>query len=271
MLKTMRLFWWSEVKLMGKTQENYGDVLGLYLAEKISGKKVSFAHPKKWSVRDYFQPIYVTAGSILAHVNRKCVVWGSGVINADQKVHSAKFMAVRGPETRACLMAQGYIVPEVYGDPALLLPLYYKPEVTPQFEYGIIPHYVDYNKVKAYYQPLDHVKVINLMTNNVEATTREILSCKRIVSSSLHGIIVPHAYGIPVLAVRFSDKLFGDGVKFKDYMASVKIHNFTMLDYTELKPMEQIQRDFKSHALAVQPQVIQQLQDGLMAVCPFKS
>lgn len=270
MLKTMRLFWWSEVKLMGKPQENYGDVLGLYLAEKISGKKVSFAHPKKWSIRDYFQPVYVTAGSILAHVNHKCVVWGSGVINANQKVKPAGFVAVRGPETRACLMAQGYEVPEVYGDPALLLPLFCKPEVAPLFEYGIIPHYVDYKKVKDYYRSLDYVKVINLMSNDVEATTRDILSCKRIVSSSLHGIIVPHAYGIPVLPVRFSDKLFGDGVKFKDYMASVEITNFNMLDYTELKPMEQLQRDFETHALTVKPQVIKKLQEGLMAVCPFK-
>jgi hypothetical protein len=256
---------------MGKSHENYGDVLGCYLVEKISGKRVLFSHPKKWSVRDYVQPIYVTAGSILAHVNRKCVVWGSGVINANQKVRPAQFLAVRGPETRACLMAQGHQVPEVYGDPALLMPLYYKPEVVPQFEYGIIPHYVDDEQVKAQFKDDPRIKVINLMTNDVEATTREILACKRIISSSLHGMIVPHAYSIPVLAVRFSDKLFGDGVKFKDYFSSVGINDFKIVDGNLLKEFSDFESYFESYATIANPDDINQLQDGLMDVCPFKT
>ena len=68
--KKIRLFWFSEPKLMNKPKENYGDLLGKYLVEKISGKKVRFVNPKKWSLFNYVQPIYVTAGSILAHVNK---------------------------------------------------------------------------------------------------------------------------------------------------------------------------------------------------------
>lgn len=36
---TIRLFWWNERIIQGMSKENYGDVLGRYLVEKISGKK----------------------------------------------------------------------------------------------------------------------------------------------------------------------------------------------------------------------------------------
>lgn len=149
--KKIRLFWWSETLLMKKPKENYDDVLGKYLVEKISNKKILFSHPKKFSILDFWQPIYVTAGSILAHVNKKCIVWGSGIINHNQLVKSAKFLAVRGPETRRILMSQGYDVPQIYGDPALLLPDYYNPKIDKIYKLGIIPHYVDYEFVKKHY------------------------------------------------------------------------------------------------------------------------
>lgn len=37
--------------------------------------------------------------------------------------------SVRGPVTRNILMDLGYDVPSVYGDPAILLPLFYNPIV----------------------------------------------------------------------------------------------------------------------------------------------
>ena len=170
--KKIRLFWWSEPLLMGKPKENYGDVLGKYLVEKISNKKVLFSQPKKFSILDFWQPIYVTAGSILAYVNKKCMVWGSGIINHNQIVKPAKFLAVRGPETRRVLMSQGYEVPKIYGDPALLLPDFYSPKVDKKYQLGIIPHYVDYVFVKKHFSHLKDVLIIDLMTKNVEEDNR---------------------------------------------------------------------------------------------------
>ncbi|WAC01947.1 hypothetical protein N7U66_19215 [Lacinutrix neustonica] len=109
--QTMRLFWWNEKKLQGKAKENYGDLLGCYLVEKISGKRVVWANPSKKSIANFFSPIYVTIGSILAQVTTNCIVWGSGIISKEYSIKKATFLAVRGPQTRAHLLNQGYEVP----------------------------------------------------------------------------------------------------------------------------------------------------------------
>ncbi|GAA4942994.1 polysaccharide pyruvyl transferase family protein [Algibacter agarivorans] len=255
---------------MGKPKENYGDVLGRYLVEKISNKKVLFSHPKKFSILDFWQPIYVTAGSILAHINKKCVVWGSGVIQDNQIVKPAKFLAVRGPETRRVLMSQGYDVPEIYGDPALLLSDYYNPKLDKKYQLGIIPHYVDYEFVKNSFSHIKDVVVIDLMTNDIEHTTNEILQCKYIMSSSLHGIIVSHAYQIPALWIKFSDKLFGDDIKFKDYFKSVSIEPYTPLSIELLNDNENFEKLFERDKALPDKNIINNLKKGLMDVCPFK-
>ncbi|WP_298556310.1 polysaccharide pyruvyl transferase family protein [uncultured Algibacter sp.] len=268
--KKIRLFWWSESLLMGKAKENYGDVLGKYLVEKISNKKVVFSQPKKFSILDFWQPIYVTAGSILAHVNKKCIVWGSGIINQNQIVKAAKFLAVRGPETRRVLMSQGYDVPEVYGDPALLLPNYYNPKVDKSYTFGIIPHYVDYAFVKNKFGHLKDVLIIDLMTNSIEDTTGQILQCKYVMSSSLHGIIVSHAYQIPALWIKFSDRLFGDNIKFKDYFKSVAIEPYTPLGIESFNANEDTEKLFKKDEALPDHNVVNYLKIGLIEACPFK-
>ena len=266
---SIRLFWWNEVKLMHKSKENYGDLIGKYLVEKISGKKVRFVNPKKWSILNYFQPIYITAGSILAHANEKCIVWGSGIIQKDQQVKNAQFLAVRGPQTRKRLLELGYKVPEIYGDPALLLPNYYHPTKEKKYQLGIVPHYNDYKMVKQWYSKDTSIKIIDLMTLDVEQTTNEFLKCEYIISSSLHGLIVAHAYGIPAVWVKFSDKLFGDGIKFQDYFESVGIKNYRAIEIKHQLNSDELKDAIKAHLLLPDEKVINMLKEGLMRSCPF--
>ena len=266
---TIRLFWWNEIKMMHKAKENYGDMLGKYLVEKISSKKVTWVFPKHFSVYNYFQPIYATIGSILAHVNENCIVWGSGIISQTIPVKKAKFLAVRGPQTRKYLIGLGYDVPEVYGDPALLLPNYYHPEVAKKYKFGIVPHYNDYKAMSQLYVNQDDVLVIDLMTNDIEAVTRQFLQCEKVVSTSLHGIIVSHAYQIPAVWVQFSDKLFGDGIKFQDYFESVEMQSYVPSINSEKMTNSDMEQLFESYPSLPKVEQIEALKRGLMAVCPF--
>lgn len=272
-MKKINLFYWSNIRLQNWQSENYGDLLSCYLVEKISGQKVNWVHPKKLK---WFQKKqhYLAIGSILAQATKHSEVWGSGIISKDQVVAPAKFYAVRGPETRKRLLEQNIECPEVYGDPALLLPRYFVPTIRKTIKTGWVPHYEDLKLFKKVNLP-EESALINLRTNDVEQTTKELVCCERIISSSLHGLIVAHAYGIPAIWVKLSDKLFGDDIKFRDYFESAGIvpYNGVVLDaILEVANEERSNAIFEKIPTDQQvPKMerVKELQDGLLDACPF--
>jgi hypothetical protein len=162
---------------------------------------------------------YVMVGSVAKVVQSRHTVLGSGVMTADPLLcATAKWRWVRGPRTRDAVIRNGGQCPEVYGDPALVLPRIVPPSAGKKHKLGIIPHYVDHATVS---QQFPDLCVINVLYKNPVAVIDQITSCEKIISSSLHGIIAAHAYGIPVAWVKFSDKLAGDGTKFHDHYESV--------------------------------------------------
>lgn len=265
----IRLFYWSEIKFIHKEKENYGDFLSRYLVEKISGRPVRWVHPKKirWYKRN--KKNYLAIGSIIHHATKKSIVWGSGIIDRKQKVAPADFRAVRGPQTRKYLLEQGYDCPEIYGDPAILMPELYKPEVFKEYEMGIIPHYHDYKIVKELYKDENEILIIDMMTMDVEKITKQIMSCKKTISSSLHGIIVSHAYGIPSLWVKFSDKIFGDDIKYIDYLESVKLQAYEPPFITSKLGVDELKKLLESLPSEVTRKHLEELKRGLMGSSPF--
>lgn len=267
--KAIPLFYWSEIKFIFKKKENYGDLLSKYLVEKISGKEVKWVHPKKQPFYRLDKTNYVTIGSIIHHTSRNSIVWGSGIIDKQQRIEEADYRAVRGPQTRRFLLDLGYRCPEVYGDPALLLPKYYHPEIYKKYKVGIIPHYNDFKFVSELYNNEQDILVIDLMTLDVEEVTRQILSCEKTISSSLHGVIVSHAYEIPSIWVEFSDKVFGDGIKYRDYLESVKIPYYKA-EFLDIKlELEEIEGLFEKYPSLPKEGRVDKLCEGLMRVCPF--
>lgn len=264
------LFYWSERKFIFKDKENYGDLLSQYLVEKISGKPVQWVHPKKQPWYKWNKKNYLVIGSIIHHATKDSVIWGSGIIDRKQKISNADFRAVRGPETRKFLLDLGYNCPEVYGDPALLLPLYFKPEEEKKYKIGIIPHYHDYEDVAKNYKDQPDFLVIDLMTLDVEAVTSEILQCEKTISSSLHGLIVSHAYRTPCVWVEFSDKLFGDGIKFTDYMGSVELQVYQPQFLRERLSIEELEELLNKYPAQPEWQVLERLQKNLLKSCPFE-
>ena len=212
------LFWFR-----GQKNRNFGDLVGPYLHERLLGWPAVFGRPGATGEKT----VYLTAGSIMKFCDRNAVVWGSGIMFRDEVfARPRRILAVRGPRTRARVLELGFECPEVYGDPGLLLPRLYRPDVERTHDLGVIPHYYDYDAVRRRFRGASGVKVIRVL-QPVEAVVRDVLSCARTVSSSLHGVIVSHAYAVPTAWVRFSDRIPGDGVKYVDHFESIGLDGVT--------------------------------------------
>ncbi len=207
--------WWRKAP-------NFGDLMSPWLVSKMTGREAVWTDSR---------PHYMVIGSVLNNSNPRSVVWGAGsfgVENGARFSAEATYTAVRGPLTRARLVARDIPCPEVYGDPALLAPAYFWPKVRKTHMYGIVTRWSDRQWHDADIGP--GVRLIDLGTSDVEGVIEAMLSCRRVVTGSLHGLIVADAYGIPSAWVR-SRTTYGGPYKFFDYFASVgKLRMFQDFD-----------------------------------------
>lgn len=196
----------------GARLSNFGDVLGPIVVELMRERAGVSTLPAQRGAQTLF-----SVGSVLHEARDGDVVWGSG-INGKKRREQHQFSsldvrAVRGPRTAAYLRDMGIDVPDVFGDPALLLPLL-MPEMTDWVEHkkrrvAVVPNFNEralYRRTDGYVDPLgDPFDVI-----------REIAASERVVGSSLHGLVLAEALGIPAVG-------FSSGVelpfKYQDYFA----------------------------------------------------
>ncbi len=205
--------------------DNWGDDINVGMIEEISDLKVLVVN-RSLLYRIVARKTYCCIGSTLGmYKGRRMSVWGSGFIseNSRMKVVPEKVYSVRGPLTRQKLLAQGIECPAVYGDPALLVSRYYRPGATKKYKYGIIPHYTDEeNVVIRAFGSRDDVCIIRMSGyRHWHDIPDAVCACERIVSSSLHGLIVADSYGIPNVWIRLSDNIHGGNFKYLDYFQSV--------------------------------------------------
>ena len=215
--KSAKIFW---IKC-GRNNKNFGDLITSYIYEKITGNKPIWSDKK-----NSLEPTYFGSGSIVQFCKgwKNIIIWGSGIINSQNTFNEpTKVLCVRGPLTRKRFLELGYNCPEIYGDISLLLPRFFQPKSSKKYKIGIIPHYVDFDFCNRLFSNLENVKIID-NCNDVEQVVKEICECKMTISSSLHGIIVSHAYNIKSCWVKFSDKNIGDGIKFLDYYYSINLN-----------------------------------------------
>ena len=204
---------------------NIGDDINAVLLHYLSGKKIL-------NYDEFFHKPMVNLmgiGSILDWKSTNdSIVWGSGIMDCEVVIPNQckpmEVVAVRGVLTKLVLEKNGILCPDVFGDPALLLPNVYQPFVEKSEIIGIIPHYVDLDDPNLHklLKNNRNVELINIQHyKNWKDVIDQICSCKYIVSSSLHGLILSDAYKVPNVWVKFSDKIVGNDFKYYDYFSAV--------------------------------------------------
>jgi pyruvyltransferase len=246
----------------GHVLENWGDAVAPHLVEKLSGRPVV-------NNRDVFNPrgrsVYTTIGSMLGSIRTPAVeVWGSGLVNSDTSMHVTPraVHAVRGPLTRDRLLSQGISCPEIYGDPALLYAKFHRSPATKTHRIGIIPHIREQDMpAVARLAEGDGVKIIDI-TGSFTQVADGINSCEVIASSSLHGLVCADGYGVPTTWIRFSDRPFGDGFKFRDYLLAAGAAHPDGMDVVDSTTIAEIEDRCVGTAMKVDL-------DAFVDACPF--
>lgn len=299
----------------GIRHRNWGDDLNYYFLQELTGRAVVMYHDFKLAKWLHLNN-YLCIGTLLDAVNysnAETIVWGSGVSGQERTfVHPQKILSVRGPKTKEFCDRYGVQCPEVFGDPALLLPLVYQPGrkiqvlgsklneetnnletrtptlgpkgrfqnvvgkelETKLYRLGIIPHVVDLHHPvieKIREKHADEILIIDLAhykkwTDVID----QICSCERILSSSLHGLIVSDAYQVPSCWIELSGNISGGYFKFLDYASSVEREFDKPSRIVKVAAIEDLADRADLHFSCANAEKVKELQQSLIKVAPFK-
>ncbi len=203
---------------------NLGDALSPVIVSMMSGLPVDHTATKTNAVR-------LAAVGTIGHMfaGGDVSFWGTGTspnLNPNQsdqpkiaytRPGNTRFhtYATRGPFSRR-ILAPDATGAAVYGDPLWLLPRFHEAPKEKTHELGVILHlseladreHAAHPKPDSMRHVIDAadrqtVKLINTVTpvsiDGLRDRLDEILACKRIVSTSLHGMVFAESYGIPCL------------------------------------------------------------------------
>lgn len=208
--------------LMGKLMprrplNNFGDLIGPIIVSELV-RYMGLSEPIE-------RKRLLAVGSIMKLSQYGDTVWGAGINGKSMDAGAAPNLdvrAVRGPRTRDELIRRGTRVPEVYGDPALLWPRfwpldYYRNEVAPRAlrPVCIVPNFHDHATTHG-------AHVIDPL-QDPSAVVREIALSEFVCGSSLHGIVIAEAFGIPARLVQPGAE---PSFKYMDYYEGTGRTNF---------------------------------------------
>ena len=196
------------------SRPNFGDALTPWLIERVTG-----THPRFREPGDPCHKYFVT-GSVVSLAQPPCTVWGSGIMSANDVIcPGVELAAVRGPLTRHRALACDVQCPEIYGDPAMLLPTFYRPADAERRGIGLALHYSDFARFGG--QPPPKINRVIDLQQPIDVVVNELTRCELVATSSLHALITSHAYGVPATWIEFQPLPSGDGSKFRDYLLSI--------------------------------------------------
>jgi hypothetical protein len=209
--KKPRAWWW-------KARPNFGDALAPLLLAR-------FADLEGLEWTPLAEATIASVGSILELVPPSWTghVLGSGKLRETYPLKfdpcKAKILAVRGP-----LSARGIPGEFALGDPGLLANELIDHQEK-QWDIGILPHWLDDQLVPRFKKMIPARESVKIIRSSDDPLTvlKHLAACRKIVTSSLHGMIAADAFGIP-RRFEYCKKMDREGgdFKFRDYSASIQ-------------------------------------------------
>jgi hypothetical protein len=169
------------------------------------------------------ETLNILFGGDVNNINSNSLVFGGGIRNiTDTIIKPQKIFFVRGPITREQLKSKNIFAPEIYGDPTLLLPLFYSPPIDTKFKIGLV---VDSYSAKQMMLVLREMKnkkkiyTINLDNQSLTSSIEDIIASKFIITPSVYGLMLAHAYNKKVILLKSKHY----SINIEDYLHSIGI------------------------------------------------
>lgn len=261
---------------------NMGDQLNTNMLEDLFDIKVRKANKKNvalygigsslpllllyrgQSLRTLFKNLWCIYGKGRRSIFKPLYVWGTGFSSQAKTkqfgllYRNTIFLALRGQlskERIERIIRKKLDIP--LGDGGLLAERWIG-DIEKKYQVGIIPHYNEQDApiledLKAYYK--DSV-IINLRESPAEVI-KQIASCRYVLSSSLHGLIVADSYHIPNCHIKlyeFGERIRTDGFKFKDYYSAYGLTDEPIFikKTSDFPTLEEIESRYRINAYEVE-------------------
>lgn len=237
--RVLPLCWW-----INPAPGNYGDWLSPYIFSKLSGASIKYINPARVDKHDL---CLLGIGSIAKFARKGSIVLGSGLSRSEPELDAkARYRMVRGPLTREVIVEAGAQCPEVYGDPALVLPRLYQPSIESRKKSGkiaLVRHFTHKKAVLALPDYVEEVDIFRALPSEIEAFIDDLHCYDGVVCTALHAYITSQAYGLPCVLATFDgleDAVHGDGMKYADYFKGAGL---------EPRPLITLPRDLRGYDL----------------------
>ncbi|MEE4119801.1 MAG: polysaccharide pyruvyl transferase family protein [Paracoccaceae bacterium] len=209
----IRLFWY-------RREANFGDALSPLVVAHVSGRPVEWAPKDAAGLFACGSLMRMVAAGVEAPREPRPVVWGTGCMGPVERgfLDRVDVALLRGPVTAALLERAD----TRFGDPGLLAAEAVGGLPARDDKVGIVPHLTKRNDpaLAALAAAEPRVEVID-PTGEPADVVRRIAGCAYVLSSSLHGLVVADACGVPNDWLEPWGQHAHAALKFHDYAASV--------------------------------------------------
>ena len=250
----------KKIKVYYAKVPNMGDMLNKEIIEKIFNYKVVRKNYLFGEISGIGSGLgnYTLEGPLWKRILKRAsnifspnvYIWGTGFISYkshDDKLYkkNMKFCALRGELSKKRIekLLNHNLDNVVLADAGILASLLLEQKIEKKYDIGIIAHYKEkddpiFDKLRNQY---DNSIFIDVQDTPINVITK-IASCKHIISSSLHGLIIADSLHIPNVHIIVSNKLLGDGFKFDDYYSAYGLkHNFIDVNKQDAPSIEEIE------------------------------
>jgi hypothetical protein len=194
---------------------NMGDWLSPYIIQEMTGLPVKYCSANTSRL--------ISLGSIGRYIKDHHVVWGTGISSRNTRLSDkANYLAVRGPYTAEAVKIAGGRCPSILGDPGILLKYLYTPKPIDNtvYQYGFVRHFVHQDCQLFLDDNIEDLNILVSSKRDIERFIDKLCSYKAVLTTSLHVLILCHAYRVPCRLVSLETELkavHGDGIKYKDF------------------------------------------------------